>query len=96
MRTHHSLALSASLAALALSACTPETPSDPDQTVTDDIVEATDRDVDPQQPIARETPLPPETDAANSADTDQPTLGVDQVDTDALGSGAEPARPIGD
>lgn len=71
------------IAALGLAACdsdvTPET-----QLPADDEAEMVVSD-----PVPRETPVSPDLNGAKSAETEQPTLGVDSVEGD-LGSGAEP------
>ncbi len=71
------------IAALGLAACdsdvTPET-----ELAADDEAEMVVSD-----PVPRETPVSPDLNGAKSAETEQPTLGVDSVEGD-LGSGAEP------
>ena len=79
-------------AALMLAACTGETEPVETEQLPDELVDETTQTQEIEDPVAREEPIPPEMNGAQSAETDQPTLGTNSVEGD-LGSGAEPPNP---
>ncbi|MBD2842932.1 hypothetical protein [Erythrobacter rubeus] len=77
-----------------LTACTGETMPDSGDDVSDEVIDATSSDLNVEQPVVRETPLPVDANGAKSADTEQPTIGADAVSGE-VGSGAEAPNPPG-
>ncbi|MBV7265273.1 hypothetical protein [Erythrobacter ani] len=94
MRTHLRYAAPLCLTILGLTACTGETMPDSGDEVSDEVIDATSGDLDIEQPVARETPLPVDGNGAKSAETDQPAVGADAVSGE-VGSGAEAPNPPG-